>query len=220
VSGRPAATTRRLDPADVRAAAERGELALVDLRPPGAFASGHPAGAVNVPYSPRRLAERVATVLPDGIAVAVTPTDEPQAGDAARQLAAGGRAVAGVVAGDRAAWVAAGAGWETLEELTADDLAGDPASLTVVDVREPVEWETGHVPGALLLPLGSLPHHLDQLPHDRRLAVICESGSRSSTAASLLLARGFPAVANVPDGTAGYRRAGLPVAFPPPGPRQ
>ena len=84
----------------------------------------------------------------------------------------------------------------------------------MISVTKVVEWEMGHIPGALLVSLGSLTEHLDDIPRDACIAVICEAGIRSSTAASLLLACGFSTVANVPVGTAGYRNAGLPLAIP------
>jgi rhodanese-related sulfurtransferase len=86
----------------------------------------------------------------------------------------------------------------------------------VVDVREPVEWTTGHVPGALLIPLGTLGSALPAVPRDRPIVTICEAGVRSCTAASILAAAGFTDVAHVPAGSSGYRRSGLPLAFPDP----
>src|ERR1700739_3514767 len=52
----------------------------------------------------------------------------------------------------------------------------------VVDVREPSEYVDGHVPGAQLVPLGSLTARIDELPRDDRVYVICASGNRSRTA--------------------------------------
>jgi hypothetical protein len=49
----------------------------------------------------------------------------------------------------------------------------------VVDVREPSEYVDGHVPGAQLVPLGSLAARVDELPRDDRVYVICASGNRS-----------------------------------------
>lgn len=202
------------DPGDVIGPAAQGELTLVDVRSPTLFASGHPQGAINVAYSPKRLAERVAAVVPDASPVAVLGADESEAADAARQLLASSRPVAGLITVEPSAWIEAGAAWETLAELSVERLTDDRAGLAVVDVREPVEWDTGHVPGAILLPLGALRDHLDELPRDRTLAVICESGLRSSTGASFLKASGFPAVVNVPDGTAAFRSRGLPLVSP------
>ena len=80
----------------------------------------------------------------------------------------------------------------------------------VVDVREPDEYVSGHVPGARLMPLGRLTHHLDELPRDRCVYVICASGNRSKAAADLLARAGVDAV-SVAGGTGGWQRAGRPV---------
>jgi rhodanese-related sulfurtransferase len=81
---------------------------------------------------------------------------------------------------------------------------------TVIDVREPDEYASGHVPGARLMPLGRLPRHLGELPRDRRVYVICASGNRSKAAADLLARAGVDAV-SVAGGTGGWQRAGRPV---------
>jgi hydroxyacylglutathione hydrolase len=187
---------------------------FVDLRDPERFAAGHPAGAFSVAFSARGLAERIASVAPESPPVVLIAVDPAQAASAVGQLAAAGRGIAGVLLDDPAAWRAANPVAE-LADLSVAALGEAPDSERVVlDVREPLEWESGHVPGALLIPLGRLRDWLDRLPREREIAVICEAGIRSATAASLLLSAGFPHVANVGAGTAGYRRGGWPLAFP------
>ena len=75
----------------------------------------------------------------------------------------------------------------------------------VLDMRTPVEWESGHIEGARHLPLPKLVGSLSQLAKDKPLAVICGSGYRSSLAASLLFARGFTRVQNVMGGMDAYQ---------------
>jgi rhodanese-related sulfurtransferase/rubrerythrin len=60
----------------------------------------------------------------------------------------------------------------------------------LVDVREPVEYETGHIPGALLMPLGEVELHLDELDPGRELIFYCRSGNRSRAASMLALGSG------------------------------
>ncbi|MFD5593375.1 rhodanese-like domain-containing protein [Streptomyces griseorubiginosus] len=82
----------------------------------------------------------------------------------------------------------------------------------LLDVREPYEWQAGHAPGAVHLPLSALvagaglPAHAQARP----LVVICRSGNRSRQAAELLVARGAQAV-DVVGGMRDWARAGLPV---------
>lgn len=81
----------------------------------------------------------------------------------------------------------------------------------VIDVREPDEYAAAHVPGALLVPLGSLAGRASDLPLDRTVFVICASGNRSLRGAAALAGAGIEAV-SVAGGTSGWIRAGRPVA--------
>jgi hydroxyacylglutathione hydrolase len=200
---------------DIWEEARRGAALLVDLRSPERFGLGHPAGAINVVYSDRGLADRIALVAAGRQPVAVVTADPVEVNGTRLQLASAGRAFLGAIPDDPAAWHAAGVPSETLPDLSLTALVANGASTdrVVVDVREPMEWETGYVPGAVLIPLGRLSQELDQLPRDREIAVICEAGVRSATAASILQAAGFPRVVNVREGSAGYRRTGWPLAY-------
>jgi hydroxyacylglutathione hydrolase len=198
---------------DAHELSERHAVVLIDLRAPTEFARGHPFHALSVPFSPRGLAPRVRIALESDGAVVLVGTDETSAEVAAAQLGQAGTRVLGVLAGGFASWHAAGLPEGVIGEIAVQDLAGRAADATVIDVREPLEWTTGHVPGARLIPLAALRAALPSLPR-RPVITICEAGIRSSTAASLLAAAGFPDVAHVPEGSSGYRRAGLPLEFP------
>jgi rhodanese-related sulfurtransferase len=80
----------------------------------------------------------------------------------------------------------------------------------LLDVRERHEFDAGHAPNARLVPLGSLPAHLDDLPQDRTIVVMCRSGNRSAQATSLLRREGFDAV-NLRGGFTAWLAADLPV---------
>lgn len=88
--------------------------------------------------------------------------------------------------------------------------AAQAAGGFVVDVRQPHEYEEGHVPGAYLIPLAQVTVRLSEIPTDQTVYVICASGVRSLTAASTMVA----AVRNacsVAGGTVGWARRGLPL---------
>jgi rhodanese-related sulfurtransferase len=80
----------------------------------------------------------------------------------------------------------------------------------VVDVREAREYRPGHVPGARNLPLGVLPVRLPELPKDRPVYVIYQSGSRSTQATALMRSVGIDA-ASVAGGTGAWVDAPRPV---------
>ena len=64
----------------------------------------------------------------------------------------------------------------------------------LLDVREADEWDAGHAPEAVWIPMGELQARVDEVPRDRRIVAICRSGGRSHTVAAALLGAGFDAV--------------------------
>lgn len=70
----------------------------------------------------------------------------------------------------------------------------------ILDVREPSEFQSGHIDGATLIPLGSLASRLNEVPKDKPVVVVCRSGNRSGHATSLLLESGFKNVENMAGG--------------------
>ena len=98
----------------------------------------------------------------------------------------------------------------SVQEL-ARRLQGEPAPF-VLDVREPWEFAHGHVPQAQLIPLGDLERRAPEIPRDRAVLAICQSGQRSLAAAAYLLRLGYPDVSNVEGGTSAWIEGGLPVS--------
>jgi rhodanese-related sulfurtransferase len=98
-------------------------------------------------------------------------------------------------------------------EVTIDELESLMGSggVHVLDVREEWEFRRGRVPGALHVPLAQLPARAAGLPRDKRILVICESGSRSLAAAEFLLRNGFEETASVRGGTGAWVRSRRPV---------
>lgn len=90
----------------------------------------------------------------------------------------------------------------TNEELHARLQSPEPFLL--IDVREPAEYAFQRIPAAKSIPLGVLEQHLDELPTDRDMFVICRSGNRSDLACQLLAGKGFSRVKNVVPGMAGW----------------
>ena len=91
-------------------------------------------------------------------------------------------------------------------ELAEKRAAGAP----LIDVREPDEYEEAHVPGAHLVPLGTVPDRLAEVPTEGTVYVICAKGGRSMRAAQFYREQGIDAV-NVAGGTTAWVDAGHPV---------
>lgn len=82
-------------------------------------------------------------------------------------------------------------------------------NLLVLDVRQPQEWTSGHIPRARHITGAELPARITEVPKDRPVAVICGSGYRSSAAASLLQHHGHSRVFNVLGGMTAWNNANL-----------
>ncbi len=80
----------------------------------------------------------------------------------------------------------------------------------LVDVREPYEFNAAHIAGAKSIPLGELSEHIENLPKNKEIIVICATGSRSASATKMLARAGYKAF-NVSGGMFAWQRAGFPV---------
>ncbi len=137
----------------------------------------------------------VTGVAPEAVADVDTPADLERHGwsnlVAIRQTGAMSETPQPEVDVDRLAEVAAEGAW-------------------VLDVRQPDEYEAGHVPGAHLIPLDQLSTRHGEVPHDQEVYVVCGGGGRSAVATEALNGAGYRAV-NVAGGTRGWIDAGNPV---------
>ena len=98
-----------------------------------------------------------------------------------------------------------------MREIAIDQVAAAlDRGAVVVDVREPVEFRDGHLPGAVNIPMGQLTRRLDELDRTRPVYVVCASGNRSGAMVDVLTAAGYDAT-NVAGGTSAWIRAGRPI---------
>ncbi len=190
---------------DVAAAIERGAT-VVDARGRDAFAAAHLPGSLNIELN-SGFGSYVGWVLPFGSpTVLVLPDDEGAAAEAATQLLRIGWPMPeGFLDGGVRAW--ADAGRETRSYATAspgelcDALSADEPPL-VLDVRQPLEWAWGTIPGSQTLFVSDLPGRESQVPTDRPVYIVCSNGHRAAIAASLLDGKG-PTPVLVGDGGVG-----------------
>jgi molybdopterin/thiamine biosynthesis adenylyltransferase/rhodanese-related sulfurtransferase len=89
--------------------------------------------------------------------------------------------------------------------------AADPPLL--VDIREPSEWETGRIPGAVHIPMGELPEKIEPY-REQSLVLYCARGNRSLHAAQALSQVGYSQVVSLAGGITAWERAGLAVDLP------
>ncbi len=104
-----------------------------------------------------------------------------------------------------------------LTSLAVDLNASDVNSLrenpdvVLIDVREQYEYDEGHIPGITLIPLGTIPNRLDEIPTDKQVVFVCRSGNRSNQATEFLQQQGFDNVHNMLGGMNAWDDAGYDV---------
>ena len=94
--------------------------------------------------------------------------------------------------------------------MLAEELASQNPPV-VVDIRTPREWNAGHLNGSINVPLAQLQQRIDEVPHDRKIAVHCAGGYRSSIAASILHQHGITNLIELAGGITAWEAAKLPV---------
>ena len=203
----------RLARDDAQGAVARG-ASLLDIRAAAAYAEHHVAGAINVPLN-RSFVNWAGAVLDyDRDTILIAGDDGADAARAAARdlVMIGFDRVAGWIDSEAAAHLG-NAPARGLLHVTVDEVAPQAAAgaVTIVDVRNPSEWEQGHLPGAVHIPLGELADRLAEVPRGKPIVMQCQGGSRSAIAASVLDASGIPDVANLTGGYAAWERAGKDI---------
>ncbi|HSF62538.1 MAG TPA: molybdopterin-synthase adenylyltransferase MoeB [Gaiellaceae bacterium] len=105
---------------------------------------------------------------------------------------------------------------EEISTLEAQERLESSDGTLFVDVREPDEWEEGHIPGAIYTGRGRLEQRIEGLVPDksRALVVYCSAGSRSAFAAKVLEELGYVNVVNLAGGFTDWKRNGFEVTIP------
>lgn len=177
---------------------------VVDVRTDLQFDEAHIPGAVCIPMLRAGFGSKLAWVADhDQDIVFVGRDDEDGRHAATLAVAIGLRRLAGFLAGGMTSWRQEGNPTDTTERVELDDLAArveaDP-ELQLLDVREQAEWDAGHIPGAAFRPWHDIEVLPDGLDPARPIAVLCGSGQRAATAASLLRRAGAGEVLHVVGG--------------------
>ena len=158
---------------------------VLDVRPADDFLAGHAPGALNVPVSGSSFATKAGFLLDPTTPVVVQAADAAEARRAVRGL----RAIGFLELGG----YVLGGGSERIDPVELDELeALLAAGAELIDVREKDERDQGYIAGSRNVPYRLLPICAD-VPTDRPVVTICESGARAGIAASILAAKGVAA---------------------------
>jgi len=102
----------------------------------------------------------------------------------------------------------------SITNITADEvykMLSSNKDYFILDVRSKEEFDSGHIEGAYLVPVSELENRLAELPQDKPIIVYCRSGSRSTSAANILLEKGFKEIFNMTGGITEWQSKGFPV---------
>jgi glyoxylase-like metal-dependent hydrolase (beta-lactamase superfamily II)/rhodanese-related sulfurtransferase len=207
----------QLTSAEVREMAGQGTWVL-DVRSSAEFGNGHVPGALNIGLG-GQFASWAGTLIPMGAPIIIVANDLAQVDEAVTRLARVGiESVKGYLGGGMLAWDQAGFETARVPQIAVDELKRwleerrDPqSSLQLIDVRRPGEYNNGHAPTAINSQLAHLEDDLARFDPNRRTAVICAGGYRSSAATSILERHGFSDLYNVVGGTSAWINADYPV---------
>ncbi len=101
----------------------------------------------------------------------------------------------------------------SIEEVSAEEAkAKQKAGAVIVDVREAHEWREGYIPGAKLIPLGSLAKCAQELDPSKEIIAVCRSGNRSISAVLILQRVGFTRVSSMAGGMISWTKQRFPVS--------
>ncbi|MBV9398114.1 MAG: MBL fold metallo-hydrolase [Bryobacterales bacterium] len=206
-----------LHPVDLDEVLRMGDAGaqLLDVRDPAEYAKGHLAGSINIGLG-GQFATWSGTVLDRDkpIVIIAEPGREQEA--AMRLGRIGFDHVKGYLRGGMEALAERpDLVWPTVR-LTAPLIAEELESAApplVVDIRAPREWNTKHIAGSVNIPLNHLQERMAEVPRDRRIAVHCAGGYRSSIAAGILHQYGITNLIEMAGGLAAWEAAKLPLTI-------
>jgi hydroxyacylglutathione hydrolase len=187
--------------------------AILDLRSADDFAVGHIPGTTNIPLN-KSFSTWAGWLVKYDQHIHLIGTEQ-DATRAVRELAMIGldHVAAWYTPDVLREWTDAGKPLGTVERTDAAALAPRVAQgeVTVIDVRNRTEYDAGHLPGSLHIPVGYLEERLAEIPREKPIVVQCQSGARSAIATSVLQRLGIANASNLTGGFLAWQDAGLDV---------
>ena len=192
-----------LAPRQVELKRSEGAL-LVDVRTDQQFDDAHIPDAVCIPMLRAGFGSKLAWLADREQEIVLIGRDDDDGRVAGRlAVAVGLRKLGGYLHGGMTSWRQEGRDAAVTERLALDDLPAradaDPG-LQLLDVREQAEWDAGHIPGSSFMPWHDIAEVPAGLDPGRPIAVLCGSGQRAATAASLVQRHGGQSVIHVVGG--------------------
>jgi hydroxyacylglutathione hydrolase len=205
---------RPLHPEEVLRLSLQG-VAILDTRPPKAFAAGHILGSYGIPlHAP--LITWAGWVIPFGSPLVLVARDAAERESAVRQLIRiGYDDLRGYLLGGLEAWEADAHPVSRVPVMPVQELAErleQGKAPLILDVRSEAEWRAGHLPKATHIEAGRLPDGGLPLPVDDLKVVHCGHSDRSTVGISVLERRGYRNLVLLEGGFSGWQAAGLEIA--------
>ena len=189
-----------LTPRQVDNARAEGAL-VVDVRTDLQFDEAHIPGAVSISALRAGFGSKLAWLVESEQPVVLVGRDDEDAHRAvALAESVGVTRVAGFLAGGMTSWREEGLHVERIDRIRASELRAREDGMQILDVRDRGEWDAGHIEGSVHAPYYRIQDVPEGIDPRRPVAVICSSGQRAASAASLLRRHGAEQVLHVVDG--------------------
>lgn len=202
-----------LTPAEFAELLESGAL-LIDTREPPGFGGAHIKGAYSIWLE--GLPGFAGWFMPYDTPILLLLEDRIHLETATSYLTRlGYDRIEGYLGGGIESWYNSGLpveGTNLLSVHQLKDMLDGGQDIIVLDIRDEIEWQEGHVAGAQHIYVGELEHRVDELPFDRPIATFCTVGHRAGIAASILLRAGFPHIFNVLGSMDAWKAAKFPIS--------
>ncbi len=199
-----------LDPAAFESAANESMALVLDTRDPEHFVKGHIPNSINIGIN-GNFAPWVGALIPNIRQKILLVADEGREEEVITRLARVGYDYAiGFLKGGFQSWKESGKEIDNIDSISAEELSTikQKNNLNIVDVRRLSEYESQHVKGAINAPLDYINESMEKLDKTKTYYVHCDGGYRSVIFNSILRARGFERLIDIPGGFKAMKTSG------------